>query len=557
MRWLVRRVHRKAKGQISYEDDIHFGDVLTVGRGADQALFLPDMRVALEHARITSPARGRYRVESRIEAGLRIDGAIVHQATCGPGTLIELGGFRIELREPDADFDAAVEISLAERSEAASTSGQRLPMSLAETRLSRRLPSWILFVGILLLFLLLPAASHFAPGLSAFLEAAPLPSRKAWQAGELASAHHFFGSECKACHSQPFAWVKDQDCLACHAGTHGHADPARFDLPELGKARCAHCHRDHNGPDGLVRTDASLCSDCHRDLAGRTGGASRLESASDFGLDHPPFRVTLPRWDEDGRYRPQRTALVAGLKEGSGLKFPHDVHLDPAGVNGPDGRRVLACADCHVPEPGGAGMQPIDFETMCQGCHALSFDITAPDREVPHARIAEIFYMLDEFYARRALEGEVRDPSAPASLRVRRRPGQAVQPEQRQLALTWARDKARQVGESLFTGKACTVCHQVFPTRSTEEPWKVAPVRLNGKWFAKARFDHGSHRTMACTDCHAAPASHSSDDLLLPDMANCRQCHAGEHGAKDRIATPCLACHGYHLPDQPPLGARP
>lgn len=547
MRWLVRRVHRKGKGQVSFEDDIHFGEVLTVGRGASQAVFLTDMRVALEHARITALSKGKYRVESLLEAGVRVNGGIVNQATCSAGAQLELGSFRIELIEPPEDYDAAVEISQADKQDiAAESARKRLPTSLSETRLSKRVPAWILFGSILALCLILPAGSHYAGGLSSFLHSAPLPSRNAWQAGELAAAHHFFQSECVACHSEPFAWVKDADCLTCHALTPAHADPALFNLPELGEARCAHCHRDHNGKQGLIRSDQSLCSDCHTDLSSRTAGASTLEDATDFGLDHPPFKVSLPRWDAEGKFAPERVALAPGLEERSGLKFPHDVHLDPDGLKAPDGLQVLECSSCHVPDAGGAAMQPVDFESMCQSCHALSFDVTAPERQVPHARITEIFYMLDEFYARRALEGEVVDQSAPTSLRTRRLPGQAVEPQQRQLALTWARDKARQVGESLFTGKACTVCHQVAPGRSTAEPWTVAPVRVAGIWYPKSDFDHGSHTTMACVDCHAAETSKSSNDLLLPDIANCRQCHAGEQGGHDKLESACVSCHGYH-----------
>ncbi len=550
MRWLVRRVHRKGKGQISYEDDIHFGDVLSVGRGASQAVFLTDMRVALEHAKITSVSRGKYRVESLIEAGVRINGGIVHQTSCSAGTQIELGSYRIELVDPPEDYDAAVEISQIDKGEqAAETARKRLPTSLDETRLSKRMPAWILFASILVLFLVLPAVSHYSSGLSGALQSSPLPSRDAWQAGELAGAHHFFQSECVACHSEAFAWVKDGDCLTCHALTPAHADPAVFNLPELGDARCAHCHRDHNGKNALVRTDQSLCSDCHAGLGERTAGASSLGDATDFGEVHPQFKVALPRWDADGSFAPERVSLAPDLEERSGLKFPHDVHLDPEGLNSPDGRQVLNCASCHVPDAGGAIMKPVDFETMCQSCHSLSFDITEPERQVPHARITEIFYMLDDFYARRALEGEVKDTSAPVSLRTRRLPGQSVEPQQRQLALTWARDKARQVGESLFTGKACTVCHQVAPGRSTEEPWTVAPVRVAGVWFPKAHFDHGSHTTMACADCHAAQGSESSSDLLLPDIANCRQCHAGEAGGHDKLESGCVTCHGYHESD--------
>ena len=49
MRWLIRRVLKKGKSSISYEDDTHFGEVLTIGRASDQAIFLPDLRAALNH----------------------------------------------------------------------------------------------------------------------------------------------------------------------------------------------------------------------------------------------------------------------------------------------------------------------------------------------------------------------------------------------------------------------------------------------------------------------------------------------------------------------------
>ena len=54
MRWLIRRVLKKGKGAVSYEEDVHYGDVLTIGRAADQAIFLPDLRVALNHATTSS-----------------------------------------------------------------------------------------------------------------------------------------------------------------------------------------------------------------------------------------------------------------------------------------------------------------------------------------------------------------------------------------------------------------------------------------------------------------------------------------------------------------------
>lgn len=547
MRWLIRKTTRKGKGQVSFEEDVHYGDALTIGRGANQAVFLSDMRVALEHARITVLGDGRYRVESLVSAGIRIDGRTQQQAVADAGSLIEIGGARLELLPASTDYGAGIDISAIDKQElAAEREKTRQPTSLAETWLSRRLPSWLLLIATLVLFLGLPMAAHYVKGVDAVLQSTPLPSRDAWLAGELAPAHHFFGSDCQSCHSEAFRWVKDKDCLTCHAATLAHADPVAFDLPELGNARCAHCHRDHNGKTGLVRADQALCADCHVGLSDSTGGKSNLTDVGDFGADHPQFKVALPAWDASGAFTPQRVELSADLNERSGLKFPHDEHLVAEGLNGPQGRRVLDCASCHTPDAAGALMQPVNFVKHCQDCHALTFDVTQPDRQVPHARIQEIIYTLDEFYARRALEGGIVDAAAPEPLRVRRRPGQAPTPQERQLALTWARDKARQVGESLFTGRACSVCHAVSPGMTADEPWRVAPVRVAGVWFPKSRFDHRSHGTMDCVDCHRAEQSRASSDLLLPDIANCRQCHAGEQGGRDRLKSGCIACHGYH-----------
>ena len=78
MRWLIRRVLKKGKGTVSYEEDVHYGDVLTIGRAADQAIFLPDLRAALNHARVTLLSNGQYKVESLILAGIRVNGEIVY-----------------------------------------------------------------------------------------------------------------------------------------------------------------------------------------------------------------------------------------------------------------------------------------------------------------------------------------------------------------------------------------------------------------------------------------------------------------------------------------------
>ncbi|MDE2256447.1 MAG: cytochrome c3 family protein, partial [Xanthomonadaceae bacterium] len=374
-----------------------------------------------------------------------------------------------------------------------------------------------------------------------------LPSTQSWNPGTLDAAHHFFARDCTRCHQTAFLTVRDKACLACHANTAAHADPVKFNLPQLGNAQCRTCHQDHQGLRGLIRRDQRLCSDCHADLKARTKGASSFADVSDFGTNHPEFKVNLPQWDANGKFAPVRTTWTADLKEDSGLKFNHEKHLKPEGLNTPNGHRVLTCATCHVPDAGGAKMRPVNFETMCHDCHKLGFDTLAPDREVPHGKVAAVAYTLSEYYAKVALEGGYQDARSPDIVQQRRRPGAPpLSQQQQQEALAWARQRAREATDSLFTGKACSTCHKVTPPRTPDDTWHVAPVRVSGVWYADAKFTHARHTTIKCADCHVgAPKSKQSSDLLIPGIANCRTCHGGAK-AKNKVATTCIACHDYH-----------
>lgn len=549
MRWLIRRVLKQGKGAVSYEEDVHFGDVLSIGRAADQAIFLSDIRAALNHARVTAVSPGRYQVESLILAGIRVNGELTYATTAGAGAVVEVASTKIVLLEPPRDFEAAVEISTLDKTEQEAAKAKRAkPTSLKETWLSKRFPSWTLFTLILVFGLLIPAASHFIPPLAKILPHTGLPTTASWNPGPLDAAHRFFGDDCKQCHQTPFLTVRDSACTTCHTRMAAHADPAHFNLPELGEAPCGSCHQDHLGLAGMVDTNESLCSNCHTGLATRTKNASQLSDASDFGKAHPEFRVRLPAWDSAGKFAPQLTRLAAGLKENSGLKFNHELHLKPD-LNAPSGRRTLQCDSCHAEDAGGLAMKPVNFETMCHDCHTLGFDTFAPDRQVPHAKVAEVVYMLDDYYAKRALEGGYTEASAPGFVQQRRRPGDAPLSQQETIeALSWARNKSRQVADSVFTGRACVTCHAVSRAAATNVPgagWQIAPVRVSGIWYGDAKFTHAKHSTMQCKDCHAATTSKAATDLLIPDLTNCRQCHSGADGGS-KVASTCVACHRYH-----------
>jgi hypothetical protein len=551
MRWLIRRVLKKGKSSISYEDDTHYGEILTIGRAADQAIFLSDLRAALNHASVTAVGNGQYRVESLIIAGIRVNGEITYSITVGPGAVIELGSTRLTLLDARGDYDAAVEVSTIDKSEQAEIlSRRKKPTSLDQTWISKRWPSWLGFLLILFFGLLLPAATHVVPGLNNILRVSPLPSTSFWNPGQVDAAHTFFAADCTRCHQNAFLMVRDTACTSCHAKTKAHADPAKFNIPALGDARCGTCHQDHNGERGMVSTDQRLCADCHADLGKRTQGASAIADIADFGDAHPQFHVNLPGWTAAGEFMPKSMPWATGLKENSGLKFNHEVHLEKDGLNTPNGRKTLTCENCHSADAAGAAMKPIAFETMCHECHQLGFDTLAPDREVPHANVEAVSFTLDEFYAKRGLEGGYADARAPTVVQVRRRPGSPPLSRQEQVeALAWARDRSREAARTLFTGKACVTCHSITPP-SGDNGWRVAPVRVSGVWYVEAHFSHSSHQTMNCVDCHAgAEVSESSNDLLIPGIENCRQCHAGA-AADDMVATTCIGCHAYHRSTQ-------
>jgi hypothetical protein len=546
MKWLIRRI-RKGKGAIQYEDEIHFGDVLDIGRSANQAIFLNDIRAALEHATVTAVRAGRYQVQSLIAAGVRVNGNIQQQATIGHGSTIEIGTTRITIIEPPEGFEAAVEVTQIDKDEIkAREEAAKLPTALSETWLSRRRPAWIFFAIAIAFGLALPVAAHYLG------KANKLPGRGFWETGELAQAHHYFGSDCRACHDQAFVSAKDDKCLSCHAATKAHADPAKFPMFELAKADCAYCHRDHNGPQGLIIHDQETCSDCHTNLSERSKVA-QVGDIGDFGTKHTQFFVNLPAWDESGQFKPVRTSMdKQPLTELSGLKFPHDKHLGVVGgLQSPTGKRELNCASCHQPEAGGAAMKPVDFETMCMDCHRLSFDRNLPDRQMPHAQVSEILYRLNEFYARAAMDGSYRDQTVLPPNLQRRRPGQEISTEQRAEIVAWANRMTRQKTDAMFMGN-CQMCHTVKIDAAADltNMYQVAPVRVAGIWYAKSEFTHARHATMTCESCHAARESKTSADVLIPEISNCRACHAGE-GTKGMLESACTTCHGFHQAPYP------
>lgn len=173
----------------------------------------------------------------------------------------------------------------------------------------------------------------------------------------------------------------------------------------------------------------------------------------------------------------------------------------------------------------------------CQGCHALGVDPGNPAREVPHARLDVVREAVRQFRAQEILEAAVpaRDLRRPAGSQERR--------------LRAARARGDASADRLFAeiveSRLCTTCHYVTDTGDADMPYAIEAVDLPERYFRGVRFDHGDHRTQACADCHAARESTEAVEVLLPDSAQCQQCH-GRPADHDVGLSTCTVCHRFH-----------
>ena len=572
MRVLVRHITRKSQAGTGHADRSVDADSLTIGRGADADVFIQDLHVALHHAVLRRVSSGRFTVQARTPSGVKINGSTTQTGIVRIGDTIGVGLSTLRLQKGDREHDLAIEVEEARPS--GSDQAESGATSLHAAGLRRRRWAWALFLVVLAVGLGLPVAEIYreaadrraATGDGA--GGARMPASAAWlveggdriwDSGRMSQPHRFFGEDCAQCHRQPFQRVTNAACADCHENQPHHADDgALMRTSGLSDRRCASCHVEHSGTEALRAADADLCADCHAE-PGANMPDSDLQVVSGFGeRRHPPFRVRLVSLSEAGEPQWQRLVMDGPLSEDSGLFFPHDAHLVEEGVQSPDGKERLACADCHRPGPAGVTMQPVRFERDCQDCHRLDFEPEAPDRQLPHGRPDLVLDMLEEFYARVALAGGFDRPDAevdpPDVVERERTASDELDEGGRRAALAWAQEQAQVVATEMFEYRACRTCHEVTRTPDAPAGWQVRPVALTQDWFPHAEFTHARHEQMACTDCHAADGSDASTDVLMPDIDNCRECHGGQD-ATGRVASGCTDCHGFHTADQLEMGA--
>jgi len=556
VRILVRHITRKTKGGATHQDQLLTGSRLTLGRGTDQDIHLPNLRVALAHAELVEGSDGKVRLQTGIASGFRYNGSTVQSAMIAPGDRIEIGSFVLEF-STTAGADFALDIAedtAAKGREMEDALLKRSRTSLDAAGLRKR--PWALGLGatILVLCLIVPLLSAIITPLGHTLRSLPVvPSDHAWSSGAVSQAHAHIAQRCELCHTTPFMPTQNEACLSCHRDTPHHVEQPLLDAGLFDDFRCGSCHHEHTGKASIIRHDETLCVRCHENLK-EIVAATKLDNAEHFGDSHPQFRPTIIRQVADKQLE-LRLSLDKReeLKEEPNLEFPHATHLKAEGIRSPTrGSVKLACGDCHQQEPGGGLMTPIAFEAHCHECHQLNIpgDI---EREAPHGDLKAALHAIDDYFAGWALRGGYPNEFAPKVVQLRRRPGEPLTEEARRDAQAWATDMAKMATSEMLGYTTCGVCHKAEPTGQGEgaDAWKLAPVNIPHAWFPKSRFSHQQHATQPCKDCHEkVDASETSADINLPGIETCRQCHGGANAGEGQLASTCITCHEFHRAEE-------
>lgn len=558
MTFRIRQIELTAAGREIVRDRDLAADTISIGRSTENDIHLPDLAVEPRHATMTLQG-GRLDVTATGSLGFVRDGSDTRSTVIDArgGAELGFGTWRVTVSQ---DADGAALLTVRQAGTAATRSGdleEKRRFSLQGVLPGKRVTSWVLAVVVLLAFLAIPILSH---ALRDPASKQGVIGDASWNPGELSLAHHSLTNRCEACHVKAFVSVRDETCLSCHKDVHDHADPmklaaARGNQPlgqrmlwsvahafgKQGPGACQDCHVEHQGPTRLDAPGQQFCADCHGRLKSNLPETT-LGNASDFGKLHPQFTAAVVT--EPMTRKLTEVSLDGVRHQDDGLSFPHRLHLDPLGgvarmaANigaergyGPGG---LQCKDCHHPTEDGVRFKPVQMERDCEGCHSLAYDkVGGIFRRLHHGDVNQL---IADLSARDYHPGSPADTS-------RRRPGEYAPGGLYSFNYSAPAWHGLQLRGALSKDGICGECHR--PTMVNGK-LGVVPVTQPMRFFNHGWFDHAAHKQEKCESCHAARQSASASDVLLPGIKQCRTCHVGESAPKDKVASSCAMCHGYH-----------
>jgi hypothetical protein len=337
-------------------------------------------------------------------------------------------------------------------------------------------------------------------------------------------------STCAACHTDPHKGEFKQDCISCHtpftwkkssfAGTFDHS---KTKFPLLGKHTSVACVTCHKSGDFKTPIPHSVCADCHKT---EPHGGQFLKDPDGGQCERCH---TVQGWN------PSTYGIAEHARTAFPLVAPH-AKVACKGCHTAVDKivrykiRFAQCVDCHKDEHKGQ-FSGAPWRNQCQACHvgltfktsnytlALHQKSTFPltgghlavaciDCHKPNAALGTAAYHFSPLTCTSCHEDIHKG----------------------QLAARMARLDAK--GNTL----GCLACH------STKE------------WHDLTKFDHdatgfalvGSHRAVACADCHRPPQMERT--LLHVNFTQapklCNECHENPHGDQFGVkANDCSSCH--------------
>lgn len=516
------------------------GDRLRIGRGTNADLAFDDAAVDLEHAVLSRDGQAWGLSDLNSVSGTWVNGRRIDSVRLAAGDLVEIGDHRIRVialgESPVLEVLVTGETARRDRRPGIGPP-ELAPVDYAAAYRLRQ--GWLSKASLSL--------AAFGLALFAVLVVRATGNTTVFRPGPVSEAHARIISarSCSECH-RPFRGPVDDRCQECHVDHDQHQDT------QVSPPSCGTCHTEHRRLQRLQLVADPACVSCHRDLEVKAGAERTFATrVTDFGDDHPELALTVSTATGETRRVPLSDP-AARRSDPASLKLNHRKHLQP-GLAGPEGKVDLTCADCHQPGGEDGHLQPVVFESHCERCHQLGFDLARPRERAPHGDPGLVSsYLLAAFS---------RDPELESlSLEERHRLIIENPARARRLDPTPAiREQVNRAERFLYETR-CSVCHTVDLSSS---PPSVAAPEVILDWLPHARFPHARHGDslgLECTDCHeGAETSTATADVLLPTIETCRRCHGrGRTTVEEdgrRVPSGCADCHGYHQ-DRGPMAAQ-
>jgi hypothetical protein len=335
-------------------------------------------------------------------------------------------------------------------------------------------------------------------------------------------------STCSSCHADPHKGAFKQSCESCHSTATWKKpqslsgfDHARTEFPLLGKHAEVSCIDCHKSSDFKKPIPYKLCSDCHADIH-----SGQFKQRADGGKCESCH--TVQGW------APSTFTVQDHAKTKYPLVFPHE---------------KVKCAQCHIP----AGKETrfkIPF-ARCVDCHKDEHQ--GQFAESPWFNQCERCHNAATFKS--------------SSFTLQKHQQSAFPLTGGHVAVACNDCHKTELGRKLvryhFPQLSCTTCHEDVHKGQFEERMSAASNnKVHGcevchdtrDWHELSRFDHnatkfplvGSHRAVACADCHKPPdLERTLVHVRFADAPKaCSECHENPHadqfGPKQND---CAACH--------------